>query len=239
MGQQERDMFSKLCSRFYCTVVPSEGCIQMLQKEIGQHLYLKIPNMIDVAEIQRKTENTFLYGRNAPDIKIIISVSMIAPEKHFENVIYAVQYLLEKGVQNFRWHIVGGGWDFAKIYAMIQEKHLERYIIMEGIQADPYPYMKGAYLFVHPSYVESQGIAIGEAMALGVPCVVTRSLGPCEFIQDGVNGVLTEQDPISLAKKVEQMLTDPELYARIKENTHCPRQFLPEQVMEQIGGLLG
>ena len=62
--------------------------------------------------------------------------------------------------------------------------------------------MKYADLFVHPSYVESQGLTVLEAMALGVPCVVTKSRGPCEFIEDGVNGLLTEQSPESLAEEV-------------------------------------
>ena len=75
-------------------------------------------------------------------------------------------------------------------------------------------------------------------MALGVPCVVTKSLGPCEFIEDGVNGILTEQNPDSLAAKVLNILTDRALYARIKANTHCPEQFAPESVMQKIDHLL-
>ena len=98
--------------------------------------------------------------------------------------------------------------------------------------------MKHADLFVHPSYVESQGLVVLEAMALGIPCVVTRSLGPCEYIVDGVNGVLTEQSPESLAEKVLDILTDRVLYERIKANTRCPEQFAPENVMQKIELLL-
>ena len=106
--------------------------------------------------------------------------------------------------------------------------------IFEGNQPNPYPFLKNADLFVHPSYVESQGLVVLEAMALGVPCVVTKSLGPCEFIEDGVNGILTEQSPVSLAEKVMEILTDRALYERIKANTHCPEQFAPSKVMNLI-----
>ena len=98
--------------------------------------------------------------------------------------------------------------------------------------------MKYADLFVHPSYVESQGLTVLEAMALDVPCVVTKSLGPCEFIEDGVNGLLTEPSPESLAEEVLSILTDKTLYQSIKENTVCPEQFTPDRVMKQIEKLI-
>ena len=109
---------------------------------------------------------------------------------------------------------------------------------MEGNQVNPYPYIKNADLFVHSSYVESQGITVLEAMALGIPCVVTKSLGPCEFINDDLNGILTEQNPQSLAEKVEEILANPELYWQIKANTHCPEHFLPGNVVQKIEKLL-
>ena len=117
---------------------------------------------------------------------------------------------------------------------MIAENDLKNHVILDGSKANPYPYIKYADLFVHPSYVESQGLTVLEAIALGVPCVVTKSLGPCEFIEDGVNGLLTEQSPESLTEKVLAILNDKELYQHIKENTKCPEQFSSERVMKEI-----
>ena len=67
--------------------------------------------------------------------------------------------------------------------------------------------------------------------------MVTKSRGPCEFIEDGVNGLLTEQSPESLTEKVLEILRDRALYQRIKENTRCPEQFMPETVMKKIEDL--
>ena len=121
---------------------------------------------------------------------------------------------------------------------MIADSDLESHVVLEGSKTNPYPYMKYAQLFVHPSYVESQGLTVLEAMALGVPCVVTKSRGPCEFIQDGVNGLLTEQSPESLTARVLEILNDKALYQRLRENTKCPEQFSPERVMKQIEALI-
>ena len=135
---------------------------------------------------------------------------------------------------DFAWHVIGDGPERSKLEALIVENDLKDHVILEGSKTNPYPYMKYADLFVHPSYVESQGLTVLEAMALGVPCVVTKSRGPCEFIEDGVNGLLTEQSPESLAEEVLAILNDKKLYQRIKENTKCPEQFGPERVMKQI-----
>lgn len=75
-------------------------------------------------------------------------------------------------------------------------------------------------------------------MSLGVPCVVTKSLGPSEFIRDGENGLLVEQGWEPLARGVERMLTDRALYEKIRANTRCPEEFSPTRVMEKIEGVL-
>ena len=130
--------------------------------------------------------------------------------------------------------MVGGGSIENDLRNAAAAANVQDVFLFEGNQPNPYPYLINADLFVHPSYVESQGIVVLEAMALGVPCVVTKSLGPCEFIEDGVNGILTEQSPESLAEKVMEILTDQKLYEHIKMNTHCPEQFAPSRVMNMI-----
>ena len=87
--------------------------------------------------------------------------------------------------------------------------------------------------------MESQGLAVLEAMCLGIPCVVTKSRGPCEFIVDGENGLLTEQSPEALAEQVERILRDRNLYEEIQGNTRLPAVFLPSCVMRKIEGLFG
>lgn len=194
-----------------------------------------IPNIIDSENIKEMASSF-----NPPykdGVMHLVTVSRLSPEKHLENVIYCAKYLLSKGIE-FQWHIIGCGLIYEELRNCILQDQLEQNVILEGGQPNPYPYIKNAYLYVHSSYVESQGLTILEAMALGVPCVVTKSLGPCEFIEDGVNGILTEQSPESLAEKVMEILTDQKLYEQIKMNTYCPEQFAPECIMKQIEDLL-
>ncbi len=217
-------------TNFDSVVAVSSSTSKMIQDTIPSLKNLVvIPNMLDAEAIEQKATNSPYTG----DMLHIVSVGRLAPEKHFENIIPAAKVLLETGT-DFTWHIVGEGPERSKLETLIAENDLKDHVILEGSKANPYPYMKYADLFVHPSYVESQGLTVLEAMALGIPCVVTKSLGPCEFIEDGINGLLTEQSPESLTEKVLAILNDKELYQHIKENTKCPEQFSPERVMKQI-----
>ena len=217
--------------------VVSDACRRMLSDavpEIASKLVV-VPNMLDPSSVQAKAQ-AFIPYEHGKKIHLV-SVGRLSPEKHFENIIFAAKQLRSAGKQ-FCWHLVGDGPMKNSLLQVIQDEGLESYVILEGNQPNPYPYIKNADLFVHPSYVESQGIVVMEAMALGVPCVVTKSLGPCEFVEDGVNGILTEQSPESLTEKVLEILNQPELYQKIKQNTSCPEQFLPERVMEKIETLV-
>lgn len=217
--------------------VVSKACRSMLADvfPILKDKLTVVPNMLDVDVIRQKAGAFQPY---AEDSRFhIVTLCRLSPEKHIENAICAAQKLKEAGIA-FRWHMVGGGSIENDLRNAAAAANIQDVFLFEGNQPNPYPYLKNADLFVHPSYVESQGLVVLEAMALGVPCVVTKSLGPCEFIEDGVNGILTEQSPESLAEKVLEILTDRALYERIKANTHCPEQFAPENVMKKVEELL-
>lgn len=195
------------------------------------------PHYFARERVKAKKYAAWIHTDYAAGMLHIVSVGRLAPEKHFENVIPAAKALRESGT-DFVWHIVGEGSERTKLEALIADSGLESHVVLEGSKTNPYPYIKYAQLFVHPSYVESQGLTVLEAMALGVPCVVTKSRGPCEFIQDGINGLLTEQSQESLTARVLEILNDKALYQRIRENTKCPKQFSPERVMKQIEALI-
>lgn len=223
--------YGNMCSKMNAVAVVSQSCKAMLQEKLPEleSKLVCIPNMLDAVAIGQKAGNSPYTG----DMLHIVSVGRLAPEKHFENIIPVAKMLRDMST-DFVWHIVGDGSEQARLESLIVENDLKDHVILDRSKTNPYPYMKYADLFVHPSYVESQGLTVSEAMALGVPCVVTKSRGPCEFIEDGVNGLLTEQSPESLAEEVLAILNDKKLYQHIKENTKCPEQFGPERVIKQI-----
>ena len=80
-----------------------------------------------------------------------------------------------------------------------------------GFIDNPFPYLGRADLFVQASRYEGFGMALLEALSLGVPVVATDCPhGPREILANGRYGKLVPVDDIeALAKAMDQTLDDP------------------------------
>ena len=187
-------------------VAVSEGA----KKLISDHFtfpndkILVIPNMIDINVVQSLAGNSSPYNDSAA--ARIITVCRISPEKHLENIIYAMSHLQLSENKKIRWYIVGDGPERDNLNSLIVENGLSDEVILLGEQVNPYPYVKFSDYYVNTSYQESQSISVIEAMTLHVPCVVTRTLGTDGYCKDGVNCIVAEQTKESLLHAVKEML---------------------------------
>jgi len=76
-------------------------------------------------------------------------------------------------------------------------------------------YYQAADVFVFASTTETQGLAVLEAMAVGLPVVAVRASGIEEAVVDGVSGLLVAEDGEVFADAVLQLLDDPDLRAKL------------------------
>lgn len=63
-------------------------------------------------------------------------------------------------------------------------------VIFTGRVSDVYRYMSAFNIMVHPTYREGFGMVLQEAAALKTPIITTDIMGPGEFIDDGITGML-------------------------------------------------
>ena len=202
----EINEYNKTWYLFDNIVTVSNACKKMLEQTFNNHSnkIIVIPNMIDIIQIVKKAGDMSPYNKNTR-IKFV-SVGRLCTEKHFEDTINVVTQLLNDEIKDFHWYIIGDGNLRKKLETLIKEHCVGNYITLLGKKNNPYPWIKYADIYVHPSYVESQGLAILEAMTLNTPCVVCRSAGSSEFVIDGVNAIMTEPNPISLYNGVLKMI---------------------------------
>lgn len=238
-SKNETFMLNKTLESFDKIVYVSKSSMNMAFNNglQGIEKAIVIPNMIDLDYIRNKSKEFFPYDRNNDDTKIIVTVSRLSPEKHTENAIYASELLIKNGFLNFKWYIVGDGSEYNKLKLKICEKNLEDKIFLLGNQVNPYPYVKYADIYVHTSYVESQGIAILEAMSLGKICVVTKSEGALEFCKDEYNSFLCEQNSSDLYNVIIKVFNYDEL--EIKNNTDATvKVYMAQEIISKINDIL-
>ncbi|HEM46459.1 MAG TPA: glycosyltransferase family 1 protein, partial [Alphaproteobacteria bacterium] len=89
-------------------------------------------------------------------------------------------------------------------------------VIFAGEVPDVAPWLAAFDLFALPSLWEGMPLALGEAMASGLPVVATAVSGTPEMVSDGATGLLVPPgDPDALAGALGRLLDDGELSARL------------------------
>lgn len=102
--------------------------------------------------------------------------------------------------------------------AHIEDKGLERDVMLCGLVADMASLYGACDVIVHPAlHPEGFGRSIAEAQVAGVPIVATALGAPLELIDDGVSGILIGPgDATGLARAVVRVLGDPGLRGRLR-----------------------
>jgi glycosyltransferase involved in cell wall biosynthesis len=103
-----------------------------------------------------------------------------------------------------------------EIRTRIEDTGLGSSVKFLGFRSDVAGIVRRCRLVVHPAKSEGFGLAILEAMALGIPVVATRSGGPEEIIEDGVSGMLVNPSaPLELAHSICTLLANREMAREI------------------------
>lgn len=92
----------------------------------------------------------------------------------------------------------------------------ERQILLPGYEPEPSKWYSQAQIYFQPSLRESHGIAVLEAMAYGLPCVVANTGGLPESVVDGGTGyVCSPVDPNEYAVRIIELIGDTGLRERM------------------------
>jgi phosphatidyl-myo-inositol dimannoside synthase len=162
-----------------------------------------IPNGVDLA--------AFAPATISPSGSLrLICVARLIERKGQHHLIHAVRLLTDRGV-DVTLDLVGTGDAEAANRALAHDLGVaERvrflgYVPREQIAA----HYQAADVFVLPSFNEGMSVATLEAMAAGLPTVVTRTGGTAELVEDGVSGMIFNWGDIAtLAQHMSQLAQD-------------------------------
>ncbi len=85
--------------------------------------------------------------------------------------------------------------------------------------------LQGSDLFALTSFSENFGIVVLEALAVGLPVIVTQGVALSQIVQDHNLGYVTDLEINSIASTIKQALNSPQEW---KEKSDRTRQFIRE-----------
>lgn len=105
--------------------------------------------------------------------------------------------------------LVGGGADMPKIQAKVQELGIAERVRFLGVRSDVADLMQAMDVFVFPSLYEGLGIALVEAQAAGLPCVVSDTIPHEAYLTDLVDPEKLSAPEEKWAEKILSMRAVP------------------------------
>lgn len=144
---------------------------------------------------------------------VITTVARMAEQKNYPLALETALLLRQRGL-DFVWFLVGDGPLLGYIRGMIKEKQLTDCVRALGLRINPYPYIQAADIYVQTSSFEGFGLTIAEAKMLCKPIVSTDFEVVYNQLQNGVNGLISPQDPKSLANAIITLAHDEALQQR-------------------------
>jgi glycosyltransferase involved in cell wall biosynthesis len=204
-----------LLHKFYISILGKKDHILFTSKNqelytvkeyrIPDRFYSTIINGIDLTrwhipdnyQVGIKTREKYGIPASA---SVIILTAGFRREKNHEGAIRSLKILHTKYAVKAYLLFVGGGGLFDQCRQFVEEQDIKEYIKFAGPQDDVLPFYWASNIFTLCSTaVETFSFAALEAMACGLPCVLTDIGGANEMIKEGLNGYLCKPNDQNIA----------------------------------------
>jgi glycosyltransferase involved in cell wall biosynthesis len=197
------------CARFYklaeVLFAPNVDLCRLLEKSTGRHCAL-MPRGVDTIAFSPEYRD-----RGGTDDSFVLGFcGRLSIEKNVFLLTRIRTELIARGITNFRFLIVGHGKEEGPLRQQLPNAEFTG-VLRGNDLARAYANMD---LFVFPSHTDTFGNVVLEALASGVPAVVTPDGGPRYIVKDGETGLIATDDGFSEA--VARLMLDRALYAQMR-----------------------
>jgi glycosyltransferase involved in cell wall biosynthesis len=192
------------------TVTGSKSRQYLIEQGFDGNRILILPDSIDTDRF---------YPQPLPRKYDILTVARLSSEKNLETLLKAVAIVKEK-MENVTVGIVGDGPSKGDLEMLSQHLHLKDNVQFLGFRNNTEFYYNSARIYVLTSVTEGLPMAMLEAMACGLPCVVSNIGDISEAAVDGSNAFLVDDpfDATAFAAAIVKLLEDDQLYRIFSEN---------------------
>lgn len=168
----------------------------------------------------------------------VVVLGRLAPGKRVDHAIRAFARVVAErpGVRLELW---GAGPGREGLEALIADLGLGDAVALRGVTHDPGAVLDSAAVYLTTSAFEGQGLALGEALAHGVPAVAYDiRYGPRDLLADGGGILVPDGDEDALAAALTRVLGDAALRRRLATEARAAAEALrPERAMHTLASV--
>lgn len=159
--------------------------------------------------IHNSYRSEFVEPKELKNPAYVLTIGHITEYKNPYTWLKTIQLVVRENPKvKFIW--LGNGDLYNKLQENINTLGLEKNATLPGFDENVAKYYKKSSIYFQPSKIESHGIAVVDAMSLGIPCVSSNAGGLPESNIDGITGwVCDVDDHKSYASKILTLWHDP------------------------------
>jgi glycosyltransferase involved in cell wall biosynthesis len=220
-----------------CFLANSHHMAQGLEKDLALDptRVRVIHNPIDLANVRQLSKES-LPGHEGREF--IVTAGRLEFQKGHDLLLRA--FAASAACRNLDLLILGRGTREAELKQLAAELGIGDRVHFRGFQENPWAWFSRAKLFVLPSRWEGFPSVVAEALACGVPALVTDcEFGPKEVVEHGISGwVVPPEDVDAFRNAMDAILTNPELSRRLAGNGPArAARFGIDEMLQQYASL--
>lgn len=168
-------------------------------------------NTVDLSFFRNQTEE-LKAAMKSDHKKHLLFLGYLVSRKRVDKLLAAIRKLVDKR-QDFILDIVGDGEDKSRLEKFVIENKIEPFVIFHGFQQPgKIPgYFSSSLCFLFQTDFDVWGLVLNEAMAAGLPCIVSPNAGAAvDLVKEGETGfVVNFEDTEKLIEKISLLLDNP------------------------------
>lgn len=170
-----------------------------------------------------------------PETFILVYAAELTNRKH-QDLLISVMDKLVRDIPNSKLLLIGKGPNQEQYQSLINKLQLNDHIELMGFRGDVDKLMMIADVAVSSSRQEGLPVNVMEAMATGLPLVVSGCRGNSDLVKDGKNGfVIYDGLPEHYAEKILRIYSDRELRSEMKNaNLADIQKYSTENVLKEM-----
>lgn len=152
----------------------------------------------------------FYPGNKMDEVFRVIQVGAVSLGK---GILTSLAAFAQANLRDAEFWFVGGGYQTSGLHSVISAMRTPGVIFHQPVdQARLREYYNQSTVFILASVADGFGMVVLQAMACGLPVIVTENVGAKDLIVDGVNGFIVPVGaPQIIAERLRQLHGDPEL----------------------------